>query len=231
MALKNINEAEFGALIRGLAQDVVDAHIHWGQLNALQAQLDKWPEVRAEAWAFWYYTLLAHRQTALVSLARAFDQEDSSLHMQSLLIAIRDHLHLFDKDGVLQRRPDNPFAQWMPQDAAKPDLTQLNQDIDASSMSDPDVKALNLYRHTLLAHRGATLTKRGDETKFPPLFDEQVERLLERARTLLNRYNYMFDASHYGMKPQGHDMLIVYLKGCSAIWIGKRLRLSHSLRH
>ncbi len=49
MALKNINEAEFGALIRGLAQDVVDAHIHWGQLNALQAQLDKWPEVSLPA--------------------------------------------------------------------------------------------------------------------------------------------------------------------------------------
>jgi hypothetical protein len=198
------DDTEFNALVQALARDVVDAHIYWGQHAALQAQLEKWPEVQAEGWAFWYYTLQAHQQTALTSLARVFDQEASSLHLRSWLISIRDHTHLFGKDAAKLRRPDDPFVQWLPEDSV-PDPIQLNQDIELCSMQDPDVKALIKYRHTVLAHRGAELSKQGTAAKLPELLYEQIERLLVRARDVLNRYNYMFDASFFGMTPLGHD--------------------------
>jgi len=91
MALKTItiaDDVEFNSLVQALARDVVDAHIYWGQYNALQAQLEKWPEVRVEGWPFWYYTQQAHQRTALACLARVFDQEQSSLHLRSWLISI-----------------------------------------------------------------------------------------------------------------------------------------------
>lgn len=47
--------------------------------------------------------------------------------------------------------------------------------------------------------------KRGDPAKLPPLLIEQVERLLERAITLLNRYAYMFETTLYATQPVGHD--------------------------
>jgi len=202
---KELDATQFRALIRALAQDVIDAHIHWDQHNALQAQLEKWPQVQAEAWQFWAYTLTAHRRAALAALARVFDTEADSLHLHSWLTMIRDHLHRFGKQAAAQRTPEDPFTQWLPDDATTPDPEQLNRDIAQCATSDPDVKALVKYRNTQLAHRGRKLSLQGDAAKLPTLLYEQVERLLERARTLLNRYNYMFDASFFSMTPLGHD--------------------------
>lgn len=208
MASKTISvadDSEFNALIQALARDVVDAHIFWDQHSALLAQLEKWPEVQTEGWPFWYYTLQAHRRTALASLARVFDQEQSALHLRSWLTSIREHLHLFGKDAVMKRRPGDPFAQWMRADAAVPDPVVLDQDIKSCSKSDPDVTALFMYRHNFLAHRSAKLSKQGESAKLPELFVEQIERLLARAHDILNRYSYLFDASFFSMTPLGHD--------------------------
>lgn len=181
-----VDEAQFCALVRALAQDVVDAHTYWGQHNALQTQLEKWPQVQAEAWPFWAFTLTAHRRTALAALARAFDSEDSSLHLYSWLTTIRNHPHLLRKEG-----PPNP--------------EHLERDIALCATSDPDVRALVWYRNTQMSHRGRKLSLQGDAAKMPALLYEQVERLLDRARTLLNRYTFMFDASIFRMAPLGHD--------------------------
>ncbi|WP_266170749.1 hypothetical protein [Dyella subtropica] len=200
-----LNEVQFGALVRALAQDVVDAHIHWDQHNALQAQLEKWPQVQAEAWPFWGYTLTAHRRTTLAALARVFDQEENSLHLYAWLTTIRSHLRLFGNHPVHHRPSDDPFAKWLPEGVVAPDTQQLEDDIALCAIADPDVLALVRYRNNLLAHRGRKLSLQGDAAKLPTLLYEQIDRLLERARTLLNRYNYMFDASVFSMTPLGHD--------------------------
>ena len=207
-ALRDVKETEFAALLRGLAADVVDAHIHWGQMILLEEQIRARPHVSAQAHTFWHYTRLAHRQTALSCLARVFDQEHNSLHMHSFLEVIRDHLHLFSKEGITRRRPDDPFVKMMSPEDAKPDPEQLARDIDSCSTLDPEIKALNRFRNNLLAHRGAALTRQDDSEKLPPLLVKQVERLLDRAKTLLNRYNFMFDNSGYSMVPYGHGDLV-----------------------
>jgi hypothetical protein len=199
------DDIEFNALIQALARDVVDAHIYWDQHNALLVQLEKWPDVQTEAWPFWHYTLQAHRRTSLASLARVFDQEQAALHLRSWLTSIREHLHLFGKDAVMKRRAGDPFAPWMRADAAVPSTVVLDQDIKSCSKSDPDVTALFVYRHNVLAHRGAKLSKQGESAKLPELFVEQIERLLARAHDILNRYSYLFDASFFSMTPLGHD--------------------------
>jgi hypothetical protein len=200
-----LTDIQFGALVRALAQDIVDAHIHWDQHNALQAQLEKWPQVQAEAWPFWGYTLSAHRRTTLAALARVFDQQENSLHLYAWLITIRDHLHLFGKHPVHQRPSDDPFAPMLTQGEAVPDPQQLECDIALCATTDSDVQALVRYRNNLLAHRGRKLSLQGDAAQLPTLLYEQIDRLLDRARTLLNRYNYMFDASVFSMTPLGHD--------------------------
>jgi len=226
MATKTISIAdhvEFASLVNALARDIVDAHIYWDQHNALQTQMEKWPEVRAEGWPFWYYTQQAHQRTALACLARAFDQEQSSLHLRSWLISIRDHTHLFGKEAAKQRRPGDPFVQWLPENAV-PDPVQLQQDSELCSQNDPDVAALIAYRGSVLAHRGAKLSKQGDAAQFPKLLCEQIERLLSRARDTLNRYNYLFDASYFGMTPLGHDAVERVFETGSGTWIGTTKR-------
>lgn len=129
--------------------------------------------------------------------------------MRSLLEAIRDHLHLFNIDEVSRRRPaDDPFVKMMPPEDVKPDPERLEEDIGLCSTSDDDVKALITFRNNLLAHRGAKLVRQDDVTKLPQLLVEQLERLLDRAKTLLNRYSFMFDDSGDPMIPHGHGDLV-----------------------
>jgi hypothetical protein len=201
---RSVTEDQFSALFMALARDVVDAHIFWGQAKALRAQMERWPEVHTEGSAFWHYSLEAHQRTAISCLCRVFDQEPSALHLRSLLRLTRDHPQYFGKEASVQRQVDDPFAQWLPDGAVAPEPAQVAADIALCERTDADVSALALFRDNVIAHRSAKLSM-GEEPSANTLEHEVVERLLDRARTLLNRYSYMRDASHFSMTPLGHD--------------------------
>ena len=203
--IKIKDESEFRSLLEGLAQDVVDANIYWNLWKSLSDLLTQWPEVQIEASTFWHYTRTAHFRTALTSLARAFDQEGNSLHLKSWLVTIREHQSVFTKDAFERRLSDDPFAKWLLDDVKEPDIATLSADIDSCSKTNPDVLSLLKYRGNVLAHRGANLAKQGITGQQPQLNVDQIERLLERARTILNRYSLLFNATAYSMRPVGHD--------------------------
>ena len=206
MASKNrsVTEEQFSALFMALARDVVDAHIFWDQAKALRTQMEQWPEVHTEGSAFWLYALEAHQRTALSCLCRVFDQEPSALHLRSLLLLTSNHRHYFGKGAAAQRQADDPFAQWLPDDAVAPEPAQVAADIALCERTDPDVAALALFRDNFIAHRSTKLSM-SEEPPTMALEHERIERLLDRARTLLNRYSYMRDASFFSMTPLGHD--------------------------
>ncbi|MBT2119107.1 hypothetical protein KK141_18170 [Dyella sp. LX-66] len=213
MASKNrsVTEEQFSTLFMALARDVVDAHIFWDQAKALRAQMEQWPEVNAEGPAFWLYTLEAHQRTALSCLCRVFDQEPNTLHLRSLLMLTRDHRHYFGKGASAQRQADDPFAQWLPDDAVAPEPAQVTADIALCARTDPDVAALALFRDNFIAHRSTKLSM-SEKPPTMPLQHERIEHLLDRARTLLNRYSYMRDASFFSMTPLGHEAVEAIFK-------------------
>lgn len=204
-AIQIKDEPEFRSLLNGLAQDVVDAHIHWDMWRYLTGLLTRWPDVQIEAATFWYYTRSSHLRTSLASLARAFDQDQRSLHLKSWLVTIREHQHLFAADAFERRLSNDPFAKWLLEEVKELDLATLSSDIESCSDTESDVKALFIYRSNVLAHRGAKLAKQGSSVQQPKLDIEQIERLLDRAKIILNRYSLLFNASAYSMRPVGHD--------------------------
>lgn len=213
MASKNrlVTEEQFSALFMALARDVVDAHIFWNQAKALQAQMEQWPEVTTEGSVFWLYTLEAYQRTALSCLCRVFDQEPTALHLRSLLLLTSNHRHYFGKGAAARRQEDDPFAQWLPDDAVAPEPAQVATDVAMCERTDPDVAALALFRDNFIAHRSTKLSM----SNAPPtvtLEQERIERLLDRAHTLLNRYSYMRDASFFSMTPLGHDAVEAIFK-------------------
>lgn len=137
---RSVTEEQFESLLMALAGDVVDAHIFWGQAEALRAQLEQWPEVYTEGFAFWAYTLQAHQRTALSCLGRVFDQEQSNLHLRSPLMLTRDHSQYFGKGAAARRQPDDPFAQWLPEDATAP-VRLVRWSIDSSLPRWPSLRS------------------------------------------------------------------------------------------
>lgn len=198
--------ADFATLLYALSVDIVDAHIHWRLAGDIAKALREHPVVAAQSNTFWHFTHKAHVATALQGLARAFDQEKSSLHLLSWLQIIRDSQSIFEVKEFKARLRDNPFVESLADTAKRPDPATLDADIASCSSADPAVKLLVRYRGSRAAHRSKNLALKAQRTAaVPGLTDPDVEALLERARTIFNRYSHLFSAATYSTSVVGRD--------------------------
>lgn len=203
MAPLTSNQLKAG--IHALANDVVDASLHWQLCLGLDEAARKWPLVIQQSNTFWVYTIKAHHNNSVLALCRAFDQETKSLHICALLRLIRSNLPLFRQENFRQRLRDNPFVESLAESAVAPDAAQLTADILSCSSADPLVKRLVVHRNTTIAHSSLKLrlndtSARSDEV----ITDDDYETLLGRAKEILNRYSGLFNAEYFSTQPIGH---------------------------
>jgi hypothetical protein len=198
--------AEFQHLLKALCDDVVDAHIHYQMYEELVEAIAVHPVVVQQSNTFWTYTLQAHLDSCVYAMFRAYDQNTRALHLQSWLATIQGNLHLFDQELFRERLKENPYVASLAQDSRRPDAEVLDADIASCSSADSIVNKLTRYRSNMVAHRNAkavlTLGDGGD--KFGLTFND-IRTLLERAKSIVNRYSNMFSASTYSTKVIGHD--------------------------
>lgn len=199
------DQADFGALVHALAQDVVDAHIHFTLRGELIRHLEGKPDARNQSPNFWNLTLRAHEQTALHALFRVYDQEPKTLHLRSWLLTIQGNLDLFSNESFRKRLAGNPFVESLVEGRTTPDPQRLKSDIASCTASDLVVRRLIVFRNTYSAHRATAPVlqrKVGDELA---LTYEDVRMLLTRAIGILNVYSVYFSASHYSVNLVGRD--------------------------
>jgi len=200
------DSGDFERLLKALSDDVVDAHIHYQLRQDLIQAIDKHPLVVQQSNVFWTFTLQAHLNSSVYALFRAYDQDTKSLHLRSWLTTIQANLRLFDEAAFRERLKDNPHVASLAKDSRKPDAALLAGDIASCSRSDPIVKRLVTYRGSRIAHRNAKLLMTAKVAgEGEGLTFEDVQLLLERAITILNRYSYLFSASSYSTKAVGRD--------------------------
>ena len=200
------DSAEFERLLKALSDDIVDAHVHYRLYQELIEAIEKHPLVVQQSNVFWTFTLQGHLNSCVYALLRAYDQDSRALHLRSWLATIQENLHLFDDSAFRKRLKDNPYVASLAEDPRKPDSVILNEDIAACSTNDPIVKKLTIYRSNRIAHQSARflLSSLDKDEKYGLTFEE-LRALLERAKTILNRYSYLFSASVYSTTVVGHD--------------------------
>lgn len=198
------DSAEFTRLVNGLADDVVYANIHWKLHCDLHAALQAQPIVGNQSNTFWYLTLNAHAASGAQFLCRAFDQQRHALSLHSWLKTIRANLHLFDVAEFKVRLVENPFVASLAEQPRRPDLAVLNTDIRECSSANPLVGKLMAHRNNLAAHRNANGTITGGAASFA-ISVTDFEALLDRARTVLNRYSNLFSALSHSVNIIGRD--------------------------
>lgn len=201
--IKLRDHSDFAALVTALANDVVDAHIHFKLHEAVANALDAKPDVAIQSRNFWNLTLQAHLTTAINALARAYDQQRSSLHLRSWLLTIQDNMELFTNASFRHRLRGNPFVESLAVDIASPDPVRLQNDIDQCTATDPVVQRLVIFRNNYSAHRPtAPLLRRppGDENA---LTYDDVRMLLTRSHGILNTYSLLFSATAYSINLVG----------------------------
>jgi len=200
------SDEHFRRLLTALAQEVVDANIHWRLLNDLEAKAESYSREYNQSVTFWSQTLQAHLKSAIFCLIRIYDGNAESLSLCNLLDTIAANMEIFDEDQFRKRLKDNPFVNSLAEDVRKSPEDQLRADREFSSNNNEIVKKLTIWRSNLFAHKNAENVLSGKNiTSDYPLNHDDIETLVGESIKILNRYSQLFGAVTYSTQMIGHD--------------------------
>ncbi len=200
MKLSVANAKEFDRLLSALGDDIVGAAIHYRLHKDLRNSVGIFKRELNQSPAFWSLTFSAHLDATRSRLFRAYDQGQDTLCLRNLLETVRENLELFGA-GSGASIPD-----VIARGASVPDLAALASDLELVIPTDPLVKKLVANRGNLYAHRNAlnVAQELKLEERFPLTYGE-VETLVDRAVTIINRYSGLFRRSTWSTQIVGHD--------------------------
>jgi len=200
------SEAAFSTLLTSITEDTVTASIHWRLCKDLWAAVPEFVRELNQSPAFWSLTFNAHREVAMFRLGRLYDQQAGALSLPSLVDTIAANVQRFDEGPFRERLKDNPFVESLAQDARRPDEATLRQDAaSVSEKSDPLVKRLLAIRNRVLAHRDPRVVLGAVSDPIGAMDGKDIDALLARAATIVNRYGIMFRAGTSLMSIVGQD--------------------------
>jgi len=199
------SDTGFSKLLSSLTEDTVTASIHWRLYKDLRAAVPEFQREMNQSAAFWSLTLNAHREVAMFRLSRLYDQQRGALSLASLVETIRANQHLFDEASFRERLKDNPFVDGLAKDARRPDSATLDSDARSVVESDTLVERLVAIRNRVLAHRDPRVVLGASDDPAAALAAVDVDTLLARAATVVNRYGILFRAGSHLMRIVGHD--------------------------
>jgi AbiU2 len=200
------SEEAFNTLLTSLTEDTVTASIHWRLHKDLWASVPEFVTELNQSPAFWSLTFSAHREVALFRLGRLYDQQSGALSLPSLVDTIAANQHLFDDGSFRDRLKDNPFVESLAQGVRRPDEATLAGDAaTVSEKSDPLVKRLLAIRNRVFAHRDPRVILGTVQDPSGAIDNADIDTLLDRAATIVNRYGIMFRAGSSLMSIVGQD--------------------------
>lgn len=206
MQLNIKSSDEFDKLLKALADEAVNANIFFKLHIALKSATTEYNRELNQSTTFWYLTFQALLDAALFRLCLIYDTYPTSNSLPNLLDTIKENLHIFDEADFRDRLKDNPFVDSLAQSARKPELKQLDVDIEYASDKNPLVKNLLVWRHNILAHRSAGNIIKGKNLRVDyPLSIENLSELLEKGISILNHYSSLFRALSRSTQIVGHD--------------------------
>lgn len=213
-AIEIESEEQFKRLLGSLAQELVDANIHWKLRKDLEDQIRPFSDEFNQTATFWSLTFQAQLDAAIFRLIRIYDGNSRALSLRNFLDTIVENLQIFDVDRYRDRLKGNPFVDSLSDDARQPDARQLSDDIAFVSNENDLVQKLTIWRNNLFAHKSAQNAVRNYNIANDfPLTSEDIDNLLTEGMNILNRYSLMFLANTYSTQIIGHDDF-TFLLGC-----------------
>ncbi len=210
------NASEFETLLAAVAADSLDAIHHRTLYKGLIEAKAEYAQEYAQTPTFWWLTVRAHSDVVLYRLARLYDKRQDSLCLHSWLKLIEDNGHLFTKRAFRQRLAKNPHVDDLAKEDRTPNEEQLELDIASVSATDPVVSRFIHLRNVSLAHRDAAVVLAGGLANDTGPTWQDIDQLIERAMTIVNRYSNLFRASTYSppiVGQEDYEFLLKMVRG------------------
>jgi HEPN superfamily AbiU2-like protein len=227
------NSSEFNRLLTALVDELIDAQIHFTLYENLVAAMPEYHSEFNESWTFWSLTLEAHLDSAILRLAKSYDQYGKrTLNLPNLLETIKANLHLFAEQNFRERLKDNSFVDSLAAMPRTPDAAQLDEDIASVSPPNPRVKKLILWRNNFYAHRSVdhVLNPNGFAS-ITPLTVQDIGTLLANGVTIVNRYNGLFSATFTSTNIVGRSDYVNLLQSVRESLNAREARIQEEIKH
>ena len=196
------NEQEFRKLLDHLAIEASRALDHWRLFKELRRAIKAYAPEVTESQTFWFLTLRGHADDVLFRLSRLYDQQEQALGLKKFLVTVKNNISFFSEDAIRQRLGSNPYANNL---VRKLNLQTLGNDLRyVCADRDSTVRRLWKLRNESVFHVAPNPIRLGDVAKLPWLKDVEIDRLLNRACRILNRYSVVFRAVWFSGQIVGH---------------------------
>jgi len=137
----------------------------------------------------------AHLDAVLSHLCRLFDKTQGNLGLGKFLRTVKAHPELFSDTAFRERLKDNPHVDTLVTDRVIDDA-ELGAELESVSDSDPLVSRLLDLRTKLISQLDAERVMQN--VPATGLTAEDIEALLNRARTITSKYSLLYRAPVYG---------------------------------
>lgn len=176
-----------------------------------------------------------HENAVLFGLCRIYDQHRTALSLRNFLQTIQKYAHLFDESKFRERLRGNKFVDNLAESVRKPDGVQLSNDINSVDNShssvDPVVRKLVDLRNKMLSHRDPKFILPAKSSEILELLSsDEIDHVLDLARSIINRYSSLFRASVYSTQIVGHDDYLSVVNAVREHWVRHEQEIENEIK-
>lgn len=169
--------------------------LHKSLIESIPKEENKYVESNYRT--FWSMTIRATLNSSVNLLSKLIDQQKDAQSIKSLLSLIKSKKSEFTPDSFRDRLPEKNGYPNLALRCIYPGDSVIDQDIKSvSSDDDQDVERFIIWRNNYYSHFSSKVIE--DTTSLSekfPLNLGDLELLLERCSTLLNKYGQIYSAS------------------------------------
>lgn len=201
-----VSDKELSKLLDVLGKEIANAHAYYRLHDKLIEAIPDYQTEYAQSNTFWTLTMQALFDSALLHLCRVYDAYSTSLSLANLLMALKMNSCLFSKENFEARLADNPFVESLSQLDRTLSPDEIDKDILLVTEENKTVKKLLIWRHNVIAHRGAKVSLGKNQILADnPLSEDEIKSLLEIALSTFNKYSSLYRASTHTPYIVGQD--------------------------
>jgi len=211
-------------MFSAIARDIRTAHFHFRLHCDLRNSTKAFRREMNQTSVFWNLTMDAHLYAAQIALARAYDKAPNGLNLKMLLQRLydskskswRSNAGGYKRPTKREFEKDKLSVTWWPKVPSRGLRARRNK----------VVQKLVWNRNKLFAHFEWDVAVSGRLPKRYRMTYGEYEKLLDRARALLNKYGNVFLGTSYSVQMAGTDDYTRVLKAQRVALRGERKKLA-----
>src|SRR5665213_3444847 len=150
--VKTVTADVLAKQMKVLQDQLFHAKVHYDIYMALSKAWRQHIREMRNSPVFWQFTMSAHSNAAIVYLCRAYDSNETALHLSAFVATVERSPGLFSEQAFRIRHKDRPGMDGLAAYPRTLNLKQLSEDRDFCSRKNPLVANLRRWRNNVVAH-------------------------------------------------------------------------------